>query len=172
MSGFLDTSVVVRYLTGDPPDLADRAARIVDGDIDLQIDGVALVEAAYVLSSVYQVPRHSVVDHLVALVQKRNITLFGPGKADCGASAASLSSVRKSLVCRRLHMGGRTRVPWPRRILLRRQVPTVWGRGPARYIGASPPLTRLTFCASSLEGGSSALEAPIIAACRPSALSR
>lgn len=77
MSGFLDTSVVVRYLTGDPPDLADRAARIVDGDIDLQIDGVALVEAAYVLSSVYQVPRHSVVDHLVALVQKRNITLFG-----------------------------------------------------------------------------------------------
>ena len=27
MSGLVDTSVIVRYLTGDPPDLADRIGR-------------------------------------------------------------------------------------------------------------------------------------------------
>jgi len=34
VSGFLDTSMVVRYLTGDPPDLADLAGRVIDGDED------------------------------------------------------------------------------------------------------------------------------------------
>ena len=76
MSGFLDTSVVVRYLTGDPPDLADQAARIIDQQDDLQITDVVLAETAYVLTSVYQVPRDVVVDHLIALVQKENISPF------------------------------------------------------------------------------------------------
>ena len=76
MSGFLDTSIVVRYLTGDPPELAEQAAHIMDGEEDLQITDVVLVETAYVLTSVYQVPRDVVVDHLVALLQKANIAPF------------------------------------------------------------------------------------------------
>lgn len=76
MAGFLDTSVVVRYLTGDPPSLADRAAAVLDGDEELWLTDVVLAESAYVLTSVYEVPRAVVVDHLVALVRKRNLACF------------------------------------------------------------------------------------------------
>ena len=81
MSGFLDTSIVVRYLTGDPPELADRAARIIDSTDDLQITDVVLAETAYVLTSVYQVRRDIVVDHLIAFLQKQNITPFALDKS-------------------------------------------------------------------------------------------
>lgn len=80
MSGFVDTSIVVRYLTGDPPDLAEEAARILDADVDLHLSDVVLVEAAYVLTKVYRVPRDAVVDHLVAFIQKRNVALFALDK--------------------------------------------------------------------------------------------
>ena len=76
MSGFLDTSMVVRYLTGDPPELAEQAARIIDEEDGLLVTDVVLAETAYVLTSVYQVPREVVVDHLIALLQKENISPF------------------------------------------------------------------------------------------------
>ena len=80
MSGFLDTSVVVRYLTDDPPDLAHQAASIIDGDADLWITDVVLAETAYVLSSVYQVQRDDIVDHLIGLLQKENLSPFALDK--------------------------------------------------------------------------------------------
>jgi len=80
MSAFLDTSMVVRYLTGEPPGLAEQAARVVDGAEDLQVTDVVLAETAYVLTSVYRVPRDVVVDHLIALLQKQNISPFALDK--------------------------------------------------------------------------------------------
>ncbi|MDP3064034.1 MAG: PIN domain-containing protein [Chloroflexota bacterium] len=80
MSGFLDTSMVVRYLTGDTPDLAEQAARIIDSEDGLQITDVVVAETAYVLTSVYQAPRAAVVDHLIAFLQKENISPFGLDK--------------------------------------------------------------------------------------------
>lgn len=76
MSGLLDTSVVVRYLTGEPPDLAMLAAQMIDSDEHLLITDVVLAETAYVLTSVYGIPREAVVDTLVLLLQKRNIFPF------------------------------------------------------------------------------------------------
>ncbi len=76
MSGFLDTSIVVRYLTGDPPDLAEKAAQIIDGEERLQVTEVVLAETAYVLTSVYGIPRSVVVDHLIAFLQKENVSPF------------------------------------------------------------------------------------------------
>ena len=32
VSDLIDTSVVVRYLTGDPPHLADLSAQLIDGE--------------------------------------------------------------------------------------------------------------------------------------------
>ena len=77
MSSFLDTSFVVRYLTGDPPELAERAAQIIDEEQGLLITDVVLADTAYVLTSLYQLPRDIVVDHLLAFMQKYNISLFG-----------------------------------------------------------------------------------------------
>lgn len=74
--GFLDTSVVVRYLTNDPPDMAARAARIIDSDAELLLTDGILGEVAYVLLKRYKVPRAVVVDNLIALVRKRNMTVW------------------------------------------------------------------------------------------------
>ncbi|MEW6231625.1 MAG: PIN domain-containing protein [Chloroflexota bacterium] len=81
MSGFPDTSVVVRYLTGDPSELAEQAAKIIDKEDSLLITDVVLTETAYVLTSVYQVPREVAVDHLIAFIQKENISPFGLDKS-------------------------------------------------------------------------------------------
>jgi len=80
LSGFLDTSIVVRYLTGDSPELAEKAAGIIDEEDRLWITDVVLTETAYVLMSVYGVPRSVVVDHLIALLQKENISTFALDK--------------------------------------------------------------------------------------------
>jgi predicted nucleic acid-binding protein len=81
MSGFLDTNMVVRYLIGDPPVLAVQAARIIDAVEDLQITDGVLAETAYVLQSFYRVPREEVVDDLVSLIQKGNVTPYALDKS-------------------------------------------------------------------------------------------
>lgn len=72
----VDTSVVVRYLTGDIPDLAERAARLLDGPEPMALHSIVLVETAFVLEKVYRVPRAEVVDALVELLQKKNLRLL------------------------------------------------------------------------------------------------
>jgi len=72
----VDTSVVVRYLTGDVPELAERAARLLDGPDPVALHCIVLVEAAFVLEKVYGVPRAEVVDALVELLQKKNLHLL------------------------------------------------------------------------------------------------
>jgi predicted nucleic acid-binding protein len=76
MSGVLDTSMVVRYLTGDPSTLAEQAARVIDQEEDLLVNDVVIAETAYVLTSVYKIPREVVVDHLILFLQKKNIHPF------------------------------------------------------------------------------------------------
>jgi len=80
MSGLLDTSMVVRYLTGDPSDLSERASQVIDQEEGLQVSDVVIAEAAYVLTSVYKVPREAVVDHLILFFQKENIRPFALDK--------------------------------------------------------------------------------------------
>lgn len=78
--GFLDSSVIVRYLTNDPPHLAEAAARIIEGDQSLVLSEVILAETAYVLTAVYEIPRADVVDALSAFIQRRNIRLLNLSK--------------------------------------------------------------------------------------------
>jgi predicted nucleic acid-binding protein len=80
LSDFLDTSIVVRYLTGDPPEISEQAAQVIDGRNDLQVTDVVLAETAYVLTAVYHIPWDVVVDHLVDLLQKENISPFALDK--------------------------------------------------------------------------------------------
>ena len=76
MTGFLDTNLIVRYLVGAPPALAERARAIIEADIRLLLTSAVIAEAAYVLMSVYGVPRAVVVDHLVTFIQRENIVPF------------------------------------------------------------------------------------------------
>jgi predicted nucleic acid-binding protein len=74
---FLDTSVLVRYLTLDPPDMARRAGVLIDSSTPLSVSAVMLAEAAHVLRQVYRRSREEVVDALVRFVQGENIVLYG-----------------------------------------------------------------------------------------------
>ena len=73
--------MVVRYLTGDSPELAERAAKIIDGEETIYITDVVIVETAYVLTGVYGIARSLVVDNLITLLQKENILLFALDKS-------------------------------------------------------------------------------------------
>ena len=81
MSGFLDTSVIVRYLTGDPPDMFEKATQIIENAEDLKVTEGVLAETAFVLSSVYQMPRSKVVDLIIALVKRANLSTYALNKS-------------------------------------------------------------------------------------------
>ncbi len=80
MSGFLDTSMVVRYLIRDVPEMAERAAAVIDGEDELRITGVVLAETSYALRSTYLLPREMVIDHIMAFLGKENIYCYGLDK--------------------------------------------------------------------------------------------
>lgn len=70
MRALLDTNVVVRHLTRDPPDQADRATAFLAAGHELLATDVMLAELVFVLGSYYGVPRDEVaaiVRDLVAL---------------------------------------------------------------------------------------------------------
>ena len=77
---FLDTNMVIRYLTGQPREQADRADRIINGVRALLVSDVVLVETAYVLRTQYRVSREAIIDQLVDLVQRENILVYAIDK--------------------------------------------------------------------------------------------
>jgi predicted nucleic acid-binding protein len=58
--GFVDTNVIVRHLTGDPPTQARRATRFLRRTPALFLTDVILAEVVYVLQKVYAVGRDEV----------------------------------------------------------------------------------------------------------------
>lgn len=81
MTDLLDTSILVRYLTLEPPHLGARAQELVDGGDPLSILSVALVETAFVLTRLYGVDRAQAVDLLIGLLSRHNIAVLDVPKA-------------------------------------------------------------------------------------------
>lgn len=73
----VDTSVLVRYLVGTPAAQARRAARLMDGNEPVGVTPVALVECAHVLRTQYGVDRADIIEGLIGLIQRQNVTLLG-----------------------------------------------------------------------------------------------
>ena len=68
MTAFVDTNVLIRHLTGDPPELAARATRYLAAADDLLLPDLILAEVAYVLDSFYETPRAQVATTLRAVL--------------------------------------------------------------------------------------------------------
>ncbi len=68
MTAFLDTNVLVRHLTGDPPALAARATRFLAEADELLLTDLVLAEMVYVLESYYEVERTRVAELARAVV--------------------------------------------------------------------------------------------------------
>ncbi len=73
----LDTSVILRYLTGDNPEMHLRAQRVVESGQTLGITSAAVLETAYALQHYYGYARPAIVDALVGLITRRNFVGVG-----------------------------------------------------------------------------------------------
>jgi predicted nucleic acid-binding protein len=74
---WLDANVVLRFLTGDPPDLAERAARLMAradrGEVALYLSDLVLAEVVWVLGSFYRRTMAETAEVLVDLVSADGI---------------------------------------------------------------------------------------------------
>ena len=68
MSAFVDTNVLIRHLTGDPPDQAARATRLLAQADQLLLPELILAETVDVLKSFYELPRARVAELVRAIV--------------------------------------------------------------------------------------------------------
>ena len=65
---FVDTNVLIRHLTSDPPEFAARATRYLATADELLLADLILAEVSYVLESFYEVPRAQVATTLRAVL--------------------------------------------------------------------------------------------------------
>jgi predicted nucleic acid-binding protein len=68
LSAFLDTNVLIRHLTGDPPAQARRATAFLERAEELLVPDVIVAEAIYVLESFYEVKPTRVAELVRAVI--------------------------------------------------------------------------------------------------------
>ena len=68
MSAFVDTNVLIRHLTGDPPGQAAQATRLLSQAGRLLLPDLIVAEVVYVLESFYKVPRTRVAELVRAII--------------------------------------------------------------------------------------------------------
>jgi predicted nucleic acid-binding protein len=73
MSAFVDTNILVRHLTGDPPDMARRATAYLRTAAELLLTDLVAAETVYVLESFYEAPRDDIARAIRSLVAHRSI---------------------------------------------------------------------------------------------------
>lgn len=80
MTAWIDTNVLVRHLTGDPPAMARRATRFLAAATpgELLLADLALAEVVYVLESVYDLERPAVAEAARAIVTFPAIAVDDP----------------------------------------------------------------------------------------------
>jgi predicted nucleic acid-binding protein len=78
VSAFVDTNILVRHLTGDPPAMAARATAYLRDASELLLTDLIAAETVYVLESFYEVPRDIVAEAMHSLLAFRSIVCVDP----------------------------------------------------------------------------------------------
>lgn len=78
MSAFVDTNILVRHLTGDPPEMAARATAYLAETTELLLADLIAAETVYVLESFYEAPRAQVANTMRSLVSMRSVVTVNP----------------------------------------------------------------------------------------------
>ena len=68
MTAFVDTNILVRNLTGDPPEMAARATAYLAAESELLVADHVVAETVYVLESYYEAPRTQVAEAIRSLL--------------------------------------------------------------------------------------------------------
>lgn len=78
----VDTNVLLRFFTGEPPRMAERARALVaqadSGKIVLEIPSLIVAETIYTLESFYQMPKDEVCEKLILFLRSRGISAQEP----------------------------------------------------------------------------------------------
>lgn len=78
----IDTNVLLRFFTGDPPEMAGRARTLIaqadSGTVRLEIPSLILAETLYTLESFYEVPKEDVCEKLLVFLRSRGISSDEP----------------------------------------------------------------------------------------------
>lgn len=78
MSAFIDTNVLVRHLTGDPPDMAARATSYLAAETEHFLTDLIAAETVYVLESHYEAPREQIAEAVRSLVAFDSVVCVDP----------------------------------------------------------------------------------------------
>jgi predicted nucleic-acid-binding protein len=76
VTGFLDTNVLVRHLTGDPPELAQAATQFLRDAEELRVPDLIVADVVDVLESFYEVERPRVAELVRAIIAFPAITVL------------------------------------------------------------------------------------------------
>ena len=75
---FIDTNILVRHLTGDPPDLAARSTKFLQTERNLLLTDLVVAETLYVLESFYEAPRVQIAEAVRSLIAFDSIVTVDP----------------------------------------------------------------------------------------------
>lgn len=78
MRAFVDTNVLVRHLTGDPPAMARRATAFLAEARELYLADLVVAETVYVLESFYEAPRRQVAEAVRSLIAFGAVVVVDP----------------------------------------------------------------------------------------------
>jgi predicted nucleic acid-binding protein len=73
LKALVDSNVLVRHLTGDPPDQASRASAFLRDAEELLLVDLVVAEVVYVFESVYGVERERVAELVRAIIGFRSV---------------------------------------------------------------------------------------------------
>jgi predicted nucleic acid-binding protein len=76
VSAFVDTNILVRHLTGDPPDQAARATKFLASADELLLTDLIVAEVVDVLESFYEVGRWQVAELVRAIISFRPVVVL------------------------------------------------------------------------------------------------
>ena len=76
---WLDANVILRFLTKDPPQMAERSARLMakaeSSEVSLYVSLLVLAEVIWVLKSFYRYPMTAIAHVIIALVSAPGIEI-------------------------------------------------------------------------------------------------
>ena len=70
---YVDTSVVIRYLTGDDPARTSAAMAIIETRSARAVSIISILEASHVLRTAYAYEGRNIASALIELVSRRNV---------------------------------------------------------------------------------------------------
>lgn len=70
--------MLIRHLTGDPPEMAARATRALASSVGLLLADLIVAECVYILESFYEVPRERVAELMRAAIALPTIKTLDP----------------------------------------------------------------------------------------------